>query len=226
MDLFRYSGGRLLAEGVDVERIAAAGGNARLYLQPRHVRRSSAARCRRRIGSWIRPICFSVKACGNLHILRLMAEPGSGFDIVSGGELYRVLQAGGDPAKVVYAGVGKTDEEILQAHCRPGIGYFNIESEQELENLIRLAERQQAARRPELKAALRVNPDVDYRRPRLSDHGQEGDQVRRGHRAGGVGLRQVRQEPVGPARCASTSISARAARPSIRTSRRSRRSCR
>ncbi len=79
-----------------------------------------------------------------------------GFDIVSGGELYRVQQAGGDPAKIVYAGVGKTDKEIIEA-LNASIGYFNIESEAEIENLIRLAKQQ--GKRP--KAALRVNPDVD-----------------------------------------------------------------
>jgi diaminopimelate decarboxylase len=106
-------------------------------------------------------ICYSVKACSNVHILRLMAEQGSGFDIVSGGELYRVLQAGGDPAQVVYAGVGKTDEEIITA-LQAGIGYFNVESEQELENLIRLAQQHAHGRKTKPKAALRVNPDVEY----------------------------------------------------------------
>jgi diaminopimelate decarboxylase len=103
-------------------------------------------------------ICYSVKACGNINILKFMAEAGSGFDIVSGGELYRVLQAGGDPSQTVFAGVGKTDKEINEA-LDAGIGYFNIESEAELENLIHLAK--QKGKRP--KAALRVNPDVDYK---------------------------------------------------------------
>ncbi len=101
-------------------------------------------------------VCYSVKACGNINILKLMAQAGSGFDIVSGGELHRVLRAGGDPRGIVYAGVGKTDKEIVEA-LKAGIAYFNIESEQELENLIRLAKKHH--KRP--KAALRVNPDVD-----------------------------------------------------------------
>ena len=87
-----------------------------------------------------------------------MVQAGSGFDIVSGGELYRALQAGADPAKIVFAGVGKTDTEIIEA-LNAEIGYFNIESEAELENLIRLTT-QQGKR---TKAALRVNPDVDYK---------------------------------------------------------------
>jgi len=87
-----------------------------------------------------------------------MAEAGSGFDIVSGGELYRTLQTGANISKIVYAGVGKTDTEIKEA-LNAGIGYFNIESEAELNNLIRLAKE----KNKQLKAALRVNPDVDPR---------------------------------------------------------------
>jgi len=160
MDLFCYRGGRLFAEDVDVDRIAAAVGTpAYIYSEGTfvdHLRKMQDAY--RELET---TICFSVKACSNIHILKLMAEHGSGFDIVSGGELYRALQAGADPAKVVYAGVGKTDEEIVQA-LQAGIGYFNIESEQELENLIRLVEQRPARPAAAVKAALRVNPDVDY----------------------------------------------------------------
>jgi diaminopimelate decarboxylase len=97
-----------------------------------------------------------------------MAQLGSGFDIVSGGELYRVLQAGGDPSKVVYAGVGKTDKEITEG-LKAGIAYFNIESEAELENLIRLAK--QENKQP--KAALRVNPDVDPKTHKYTTTGKK-----------------------------------------------------
>ena len=76
-------------------------------------------------------ICYSIKACGNIHILKELAEAGSGFDIVSGGELYRAKQAGADLSKIVFAGVGKTDREITEA-LNAGIGCFNIESEAEL----------------------------------------------------------------------------------------------
>ena len=138
MDLFRYRGGKLLAEGVDVERIAAEVGTP-TYVYSRGTFEDHLRKMQKAYRELNPLICFAVKACGNLHILRLMADLGSGFDIVSGGELYRVVQAGGDPSKVVYAGVGKTDEEILDA-VKAGIGYFNIESEQELENLIRIVE--------------------------------------------------------------------------------------
>jgi diaminopimelate decarboxylase len=158
MDLFRYRNGRLWAEEVEVDRLAAEVGTpAYLYSQGTFV--DHLHKMQQAYRGLDTTICFSVKACSNVHILRLMAEQGSGFDIVSGGELYRVLQAGGDPAQIVFAGVGKTDEEMIAAF-RAGIGYFNVESEQELENLIRLAEQHAGGRKP--KAALRVNPDVAY----------------------------------------------------------------
>ena len=96
-----------------------------------------------------------MKANGNLAILRLLAAPGAGFDIVSGGELYRVLKAGGDPAKVVFSGVGKTAEEI-DAALAAGIFAFNCESEPELALVDALAHR----RGIKARVALRVNPDV------------------------------------------------------------------
>ena len=99
-----------------------------------------------------------------------MAEAGSGFDVVSGGELYRVLQAGGEAERIVYAGVGKMDSEIIEA-LDAGIGYFNIESEAELENLIRLAKERGGGKRP--KAALRVNPDVDPKTHRYTTTGKK-----------------------------------------------------
>lgn len=161
MDLFRYRGGALLAEDVDVERIAAQVGTP-AYVYSKGTFEDHLRKIQEAYRELDPTICFAVKACGNLHILKLMAGLSSGFDIVSGGELYRVLQAGGDPGKVVYAGVGKTDEEIVQA-IQAGIGYFNIESEEELENLIRLVERHATGQKARPKAALRVNPDVDYR---------------------------------------------------------------
>jgi diaminopimelate decarboxylase len=102
-------------------------------------------------------ICYSIKACSNIHILKDMADAGSGFDIVSGGELYRAKQAGADMSKIVFAGVGKTDREIIEA-LDAGIGCFNIESEAELENLIKLCK----ANGKTIKSALRVNPDINY----------------------------------------------------------------
>lgn len=101
-------------------------------------------------------ICYSVKANGNLSILRLLAELGSGFDIVSGGELFRVRKAGGDPARIVFAGVGKTAAEIDCA-LEAGILVFNCESEPELALIDALAHR----RGVKARVGIRVNPDVD-----------------------------------------------------------------
>jgi diaminopimelate decarboxylase len=100
-------------------------------------------------------ICYAMKANGNLAILRLLARAGAGFDIVSGGELYRVLKAGGDPAKIVFSGVGKTSDEI-DAALAAGIFAFNCESEPELALVDALAHR----RGIKARVALRVNPDV------------------------------------------------------------------
>ena len=100
-------------------------------------------------------ICYAMKANGNLAILRLLARAGAGFDIVSGGELHRVLKAGADPAKIVFSGVGKTSEEI-DAALTAGIFAFNCESEPEIALVDALAHRHGIKAR----VALRVNPDV------------------------------------------------------------------
>jgi len=101
-------------------------------------------------------VCYAMKANGNLAILRLLAQAGAGFDIVSGGELHRVLKAGGDPAKVVFSGVGKTAQEI-DAALAAGIFAFNCESEPEVALVAALAQRQGI----EARVALRVNPNVN-----------------------------------------------------------------
>jgi len=157
MDCFHYEKGKLLAEDVSVEHIADQAGTP-IYIYSKATFEDHLRKIQQAYAHLETMVCYSVKACGNIHVLKLMAEAGSGFDIVSGGELYRVLQAGGDPSKVVFAGVGKTDTEILES-LDAGIGYFNVESEAELENLIRLA--RQRGKRP--RVALRVNPDIDYK---------------------------------------------------------------
>ena len=108
------------------------------------------------LGDLPHTVCYAVKANASLGILSLLARAGSGFDIVSGGELYRVLKAGGDPAHVVFSGVGKTAEEIDYA-LEQGIHSFNCESEPELALLDALA----ARRGVKAAFALRVNPDVN-----------------------------------------------------------------
>lgn len=167
MDLFAYRDGRLFCENVDVAAVAAEVGTP-VYVYSRN----TALAHYRKIAAAFAPIdpliCYSVKCCGNLHVLRTLAEAGASFDIVSGGELHRVLAAGGDPAKVVFAGVGKTDAEITEA-LTAGIRLFNAESEAELENLARIAVKLGTTAR----AALRVNPDVDPKTHRYTTTGKK-----------------------------------------------------
>lgn len=101
-------------------------------------------------------ICYAVKANSNLAVLDVLARLGSGFDIVSGGELKRVLAAGGDPDKVVFSGVGKTRQELTEA-LEVGIRCFNVESEAELDRLAEIS----AALNVVAPVSLRINPDVD-----------------------------------------------------------------
>ena len=165
MDYFAYKNGKLFAEAVPAEKIAAKVGTP-TYVYSRATFETHLQKIQQAYSGLETMICYSVKACSNINILRFLARSGIGFDIVSGGELYRALLAGADPAKIVYAGVGKTDPEIIQA-LKAGIGHFNIESEEELENLIRLTKqtkRKLKTKNSKLKtphAALRINPDVD-----------------------------------------------------------------
>jgi len=155
---FIYSGTKkplLRCEQVDLAKLAARFGTP-LYVY-------SAAAIRERVGifsdafrSVDHTICYSVKANSNLSILRLLAKLGCGFDVVSGGELERVLRIGKRPAKeIVFSGVGKTVPE-MEAALKAGILLFNVESESELETLARCA----AKLKRQAQIAVRVNPDV------------------------------------------------------------------
>lgn len=157
MNHFHYRKDELWAEGVPLRRIAQAVGTPTyVYAQATLVRHfdvlSAAFADRPHL------LCYSVKACSNLALLHLYARLGSGFDVVSGGELRRVLEAKGTPSRVVFAGVGKTREEMVLAH-REGILLFNVESAEELE-LLDSVGRELGRPAP---FALRVNPDVDPR---------------------------------------------------------------
>ena len=152
---FRYHDGSLHCEGVALKRVAEKFGTP-LYVYSAgtildHYRRLDSA-----LGEIDHLICYAVKANSNRAILRLLAEEGAGFDIVSGGELFRVLAAGGDPRKCTFAGVGKSQEEIEYA-LEQRVLSFNVESEAELTFIDRIA-RGKGVRAP---IALRVNPDVD-----------------------------------------------------------------
>jgi diaminopimelate decarboxylase len=159
MDFFNYKNGKLFAENVDVQTIVTEVGTP-TYIYSKATFKHHLQKIQQAYSELDTTICYSVKACGNINILKFMAELGSGFDIVSGGELYRALQTGANTSKIVYAGVGKTDTEIKEA-LNAGIGYFNIESEAELKNLIRLVKENNSANNRQPKAALRINPDVD-----------------------------------------------------------------
>ena len=150
-----YRDGVLHLEDVSLEAVAAACGTpAYVYSKAHFVTRYRALD--RALGSVPHRICYAVKANSNLGVLRVFAELGAGFDIVSGGELERVLAAGGDPDTIVFSGVGKSTEEIAFA-LKCGIGCFNVESAPELARL-----EQEAARiGRRAPVALRVNPDID-----------------------------------------------------------------
>src|ERR1700737_3102307 len=135
MNHFHYRRGALFAEDVPLARIAEQVGTPTYVYSTatltRHFRVLTST-----FAGQPHLLCYSVKANSNLSILRLFAKLGSGFDIVTQGELERVLQAGGDPRKVVFSGVGKTDTEMARA-LRAGILMFNLESAEELEALDR-----------------------------------------------------------------------------------------
>lgn len=157
MDHFQYRNGALHAEEIPVADLAERFGTP-LYVYSRATLERHYRAFDEAFGNHPHRICYAVKANSNLAVLDLLARLGAGFDIVSGGELERVLRAGGDPDKVVFSGVGKTAEEIEQA-LQAGIHCFNVESAAELELINRVGREQELTAR----IALRVNPDVDAR---------------------------------------------------------------
>jgi diaminopimelate decarboxylase len=154
---FRRRRGVLHAESIPIERLAARHGTP-LYVYSTATLTRHWRVLHRSLSGLRHVVCYAVKANSNLAVLSLFARLGSGFDIVSGGELYRVLRAGGDPRKVVFSGVGKTDEEIAFA-LEAGVRVLNVESGPELARVSIVARR--LGRRAPI--ALRVNPDVDPR---------------------------------------------------------------
>ncbi|MCK5113747.1 MAG: diaminopimelate decarboxylase [Phycisphaerae bacterium] len=166
-DFFNYQDNNLFCEDVPLDQIAREVSTP-TYVYSTATFKAHYQKLRDAFAELDPLICYSVKGCSNINILKLFAEMDSGFDIVSGGELFRVLQAGGRADRVVYAGVGKTDREIRQA-IDAGIAYFNIESEAELQNIINIA----TEMRKEVRAALRVNPDVDPKTHRHTTTGKK-----------------------------------------------------
>jgi len=154
---FHYAGGRLHAEDVPLEAIAEAHGTP-LYVYSRAAIEARYRAIEEALAGVRHRVHYAVKANGNLAVLDLLARQGSGFDIVSVGELERVLAAGGRAESVVFSGVGKRADEMRRA-LEAGVGCFNVESEGELDTLATVAAR--CDRRAPI--ALRVNPDVDAR---------------------------------------------------------------
>ncbi|MFO1350424.1 MAG: diaminopimelate decarboxylase [Gammaproteobacteria bacterium] len=155
MDYFTYRNGQLHAEAVPLAAIAAAHGTP-CYVYSRAAIEHNWKAFAAAFAGHPHTICYGVKANGNLAVLNVLARLGAGFDIVSVGELERVLAAGGDPRKVVFSGVGKRPDEIDRA-LAVGIRCFNVESEAELASLNDIAGRH----RQKAAVSLRVNPDVD-----------------------------------------------------------------
>jgi diaminopimelate decarboxylase len=155
MHFFRYHDGTLHCEDVDLARVAEKFGTP-LYVYSAGTILDHYTRLDVALVPLDHLICYAVKANSNRAILKLLADAGASFDIVSGGELYRVIAAGGDPARCTFAGVGKSREEIEFA-LEQGVYSFNVESEAELECIDRIA----SAKNLRAPIALRANPDVD-----------------------------------------------------------------
>ncbi|MFB1010700.1 MAG: diaminopimelate decarboxylase [Thiopseudomonas sp.] len=152
---FSVHDGQLFAEGVALQQIAASHGTPTYVYSRAHLERQyrSYADALQGVDHLV---CFAVKANSNLAVLNVLARLGAGFDIVSGGELQRVLAAGGDAGKVVFSGVGKSRAEMRMA-LQAGVYCFNVESASELERLQEVA----AELGVQAPVSLRVNPDVD-----------------------------------------------------------------
>ena len=155
MDFFEYEGGALKCEGVRVREIAEEVGTP-CYIYSMKTVLHHFNQLKKAFAPLAPLICYSLKANSCARILSRLVEEGSGFDVVSGGELFRALRTGADPETIVYAGVGKTDDEIAYAHDQD-ILMFNVESEAELENINRIASQGERV----AGVALRINPDVD-----------------------------------------------------------------
>jgi diaminopimelate decarboxylase len=151
---FRFVGNKLFCEGVSVGSLAKKFGTP-LYVYSQHTLTEHFQRLDHALAPLDHLICFSMKVNSNLSVLRTLANLGAGFDIVSGGELQRIIAAGGDPRKCIFAGVGKTEGEIEFA-LRQNIYSFNAESEPELHRINRIAARLEKI----APVAVRINPNV------------------------------------------------------------------
>lgn len=178
MHHFSYRDGRLCCDGVSLDSLADKHGTP-LYVYSAATMRENFRRLARSLEGLDHRICFAMKANSNLAVLDLFAREGAGFDIVSGGELFRVLKAGGRADMCTFAGVGKTRAEIEFA-LREGVYSFNVESEAELEFINEVA----GALGRKAPVALRVNPDVDAQTHKYISTGKS-------HNKFGIGIDRI-----------------------------------
>ena len=157
MDFFNYKNGELYCEDVPAAKIARGGRHGRATSIPRRRCCTTTGRSPTRSSRSNATICYSIKSCGNINICKVLADEGCGFDVTSGGELFRASQAGGDPKKIIYAGVGKTDQEIADGDQR---------RHRRVQSRIGSGDREHRPRRrrdrqDRRSARIRINPDVD-----------------------------------------------------------------
>ena len=152
---FKYVDGKLTCDQLAVEALVKKHGTP-LYIYSQHTLEDHYQKLDQALAPLEHQICFAMKANSNLAVMRTLANCGAGFDVVSEGELRRVMAAGGDPKKCVFAGVGKTEREIEHA-LKQGIYAFNVESEPELQRINRLAAKHDLV----APIAVRVNPNID-----------------------------------------------------------------
>lgn len=154
MDNFHYKQGQLFCEEVDIDKLATVV-DTPFYLYSTETIQNHYTSFYTAFKDLKPLICYSIKNCGNINIIQLLTNLGSGIDVVSGGELFRALKANADPSKIVFAGVGKKNQEIKDAMLA-GVGWFNIESEEEFENTRLIA----AELKCTTNVALRINPNT------------------------------------------------------------------
>jgi len=180
MHSFHYQRGKLTCESYSLDKAAEHYGTP-LYVYSSQTITDHYQRLDKSLRDLSHQICYAVKANSNLAVIRLLAEHGAGFDIVSGGELYRVIKAGGNPLKCAFAGVGKSREEIEYA-LRSGVLSFNVESEQELSAVSEIAK----SLNKRAPIAIRVNPGVSANTHKYISTGKTEDKF-------GIGIDRAAQ---------------------------------
>jgi len=195
MSDFKFVNNKLYCEDIPVQNIAKREGTP-LFIYSKKTLIENYMRLDKAFAPVSHMICYSVKCNSNISVLRTLAKCGAGFDIVSGGELFRVIRAGGDPSRVVFAGVGKSEKEIIYA-LNHNIKIFTVESEMELERINTLASNMNT----KAQIAIRVNPDVDPQTHRFISTGKKenkfGMDIERAKSAYHLAMMLSAVEPVG-----------------------------